>query len=114
MKDATVTPGQSSPWALGISMIHADRASISAAPVDGAGDMVTVTVTTDGDKLQIAVGPGIHVTTVARDENTDEGFTVLSRSDSPYGVDDRCDVCGEHIANPHAPTCVWADLDVAS
>lgn len=109
MKDTAVTPEQSSPWALGISMLHEDRASISAASTDGVGPMITVTVTTHGDAVEIAVTPGDQVTTVTRADDTTDGFTLTSVFAGPYGDDDRCRSCGEHIANPHSPNCSWAD-----
>ncbi len=109
MKATTLNSKQDPTWALGISMIHEDRASISAASVDGAGPMITVTVTTEGDKVQIAVTPGDQVTTVTRADDTTDGFTLTSVFAGPYGDDDRCRSCGEHFANPHSPHCSWAD-----
>lgn len=26
-----------------------------------------------------------------------------------FGPDDRCTVCAEHVADPHAPFCPWSD-----
>ena len=41
---------------------------------------------------------------------TAPAFGLRDRAYGPtFGPDDRCTVCAEHIADPHAPFCVWSD-----